>query len=292
MQFGLHPPFIRATPEESMSRLFGFIGNRPDLASRVLDVEAAALKVHTSSRRVGWGLGFYQGADVLLRRRPVDDRAVIDVASLTRDVRADVLVGNVRAAGQGEPRTENTQPFRYRQWLFAHSGEVAEFDRLRDRLTSSIPDFLQRNVRGETDSELLFYLFLSFLHDAGSLQDSTAAPVVTTALRSTLALVDRLCEEEGAADAGPTGFMVSNGEYLAVLNRNAGIAWRAVRGEADIEALLPEDGLRRIRLPDMARVRFTLVAGGFTDELPRWNLLPDRATVVFGRLEEPVVEPI
>lgn len=275
-----------------MARLFGFIGNRPDLASRVLDVEAVALRVHANAGRVGWGLGFYQGNDVLLRRRPVDDRSVIDVANLTRDVRADVLVGNVRSAKKVEPRTENTQPFRYRQWLFAHSGDVAEFDRLRDRLASSIPDFLQRNVRGETDSELLFYLFLSFLHDAGNLRESAPGSVVTTALRSTLALVDRLCEEEGAADAGPTGFMVSNGEYLAVLNRNAGIAWRSVHGEDDIEALLPEDGLRRIRLPDMARVRFTVVAGGFTDELPRWNLLPDRATVIFGRLEEPVVEPI
>ncbi len=275
-----------------MARLFGFIGNRPDIASRVLDVEAPALRVHPGSTKMGWGLGFYQGNDVLLRRRPSDDRGEIDVAALTHDVRADVLVGNVRPLNHGEPRTENTQPFRYRQWLFAHSGDVAEFERLRDRLTSSIPDFLQRNVRGETDSELLFYLFLSFLHDAGALRDAAPGPVVTTALRSTLALVDRLCEEEGAADAGPTGFMVSNGEYLAVLNRNAGIAWRSVHGEEDIEALLPEDGLRRIRLPDMARVRFTVVAGGFLDELPRWKMLPDRATVVFGRLEEPVVEPI
>lgn len=275
-----------------MPRIFGFIGNRPDLGSRVLDVEASALRVHTDERRIGWGLGFYQGSDVLLRRRPVDDRDVIEVAALAREVRTDVAIGNVRYATFGEPRTENTQPFRYRQWLFAHAGTVAEFERLRPRLLSSIPDFLQRNVRGETDGELLFYLFLSFLHDAGSLNDLAPAPMVRTGLRSTLALVDRLCEEEGADDAGPTGFLVTNGEYIVALNRNAGMAWRPVRGENDLEALLPEDGLRRIRLPDMARVRFTLIGGGFSGELPNWKRLPDCATAIFGRLEEPVVEPL
>ena len=59
-----------------------------------------------------------------MRRRPIDDRDEIDVAKLAGDVRADVLIGHVRTATVGTLRTENTHPFRYRQWLFAQTGTL------------------------------------------------------------------------------------------------------------------------------------------------------------------------
>jgi len=273
-----------------MPRLFGFIGNRSDFGSRVLDVEADALRTHARGDRLGWGVGFYQAAEVLLRRRPTDDRAVIDVAGLTRDVRTDILIGNVRDTPFGEPCTQNTQPFRYRNWLFGQAGTVAKFERLRDRLVESIPDFLRGNVRGDTDAELVFFLYLSFLHDAGKLRGTTPAATATEALRGTLSLMDRLSSEEGADDAGPLGIIVSNGEYLAGITRGAAMAYRVVSGQNDIEALLPDDGLRRRRLPDLALVRFTILATGFPEPKPGWTTLPDRSTVQLGRLEEPVVE--
>src|ERR1700735_1661375 len=109
-----------------MARLFGLIGNRPDLAGRVLAPEAEALRVRSelvsptttgsagaphsalAHSPLGWGLGFYQGGEVLMRRRPLDDHPVIDVAQLAADVRADVLIGHVRSATVGALRTENT----------------------------------------------------------------------------------------------------------------------------------------------------------------------------------------
>ena len=186
-----------------MARLFGFIGNRSDISPHVLQVESQALKAHAKDRRLGWGFGFYQGGEVLLRRRPIDDHTVVDVASLTRDLRTDVLVGHVRQPSIGDLSTRNTHPFRYRHWLFAHAGTVAQFDNLRDRLVTSIPDFLMRNVRGDTDSELVFHLFLSFLHDAGKLTDDTPAADVAASLRSAMALIDRLSSGGGSCQRGP-----------------------------------------------------------------------------------------
>jgi predicted glutamine amidotransferase len=274
-----------------MARLFGFIGNRSDIGPKVLKVEAQALRAH--GKGMGWGFGFYQAGEVLLRRRPLDEHDTIDVASLTRDVRTDVLVGHVRRPSIGDPSARNTHPFRHREWLFAHTGTIAQFDNLRDRLITSIPDFLMRNVRGDTDSELLFHLFLSFLHDAGKLSDTVRAPDVIAALRSSIALVDHLCSEEGAQDAGPAGVLISNGEYIVGLTRGAGMAYRIVHGQDDIEALLPDDALRRARLPDLARVRFTIVAAEF-EEPPTspWKSLPDCSTVVLGRHDEPAIESL
>ena len=54
------------------------------------------------------------------------------------DLRADVLVAHVRTPTVGTLRTENTHPFRFRQWLFAQTGTVPEFAAVRDRLVATI----------------------------------------------------------------------------------------------------------------------------------------------------------
>ena len=124
-----------------MARLFGLLGNRSDLTGRVLAFEREALRVKNAAGAapVGWGLGFYQSGEVLIRRRPIDEREEIDVAQLGADVRGDVVVGHVRQPTIGTLRTENTHPFRYRQWLYAQTGTVSCFDQVRDRLMQSVP---------------------------------------------------------------------------------------------------------------------------------------------------------
>ena len=75
-----------------MARLFGLIGNRTDLAGRVLAFEADALRVRSRGAPLGWGIGFYHGGEVLMRRRPIDDNATIEISRVAADVRADVVV--------------------------------------------------------------------------------------------------------------------------------------------------------------------------------------------------------
>src|SRR6516164_4023779 len=216
-----------------MARLFGIIGNRPDLAARVLASEAEALRARSRGAPLGWCLAFYQGGEVLMRRRPIDERPEIDVAKLTADVRADLVVGHVRHATVGALRTENTHPFRYRQWLFAQTGTVPEFEQVRERLVASVPDFLRGDIRGETDAEVMFHVFLSFLHDAGLLGDGLVdASVVREALRSSLAVVDGMTAEVGAAP-GKLNLMVSNGGHIVALHRSdAPMCMRTLSGKA------------------------------------------------------------
>ena len=275
-----------------MARLFGFISNRPDLGAKVLEAEARLLEEKASGTTLGWGVGFYQGGELLLRRRPVDDRPTLPLADALRDLRTDVLIGHVRHATVGAMRTENTHPFKYRQWLFAHTGTVAGFPAMRDRLAESIPQFLRRNVRGDTDSELLFHLFLSFLHDAGKLdQPQVDASDARAALRSSLALVDRLSAEEGAEASGGN-LLVTDGEYLVAVHANQRMAYRVFQGRHDLEELLGDDGLRRSRVPDVASSRLCMLLGDFEGEAPRFTPVEKRAILTLTRVADPVVEPL
>lgn len=276
-----------------MARMFGFIGNRADLGAQVLQLNASILRVErVGSEQLGWGVGFYQAGEALLRRRPFDDRRVLDLAEAAEDIRTDVLIGHVRHATVGTLRTENTHPFRYRMWLFAHTGTIGGYERLRERLLEAQPEFLRRNVLGETDSELLFYLFLSFLHDAGYLADNATPPArVAEALRASVALVDRLSAEEGCPEN--TGdIFVTNGESLLAVHRNGGMALRVLKGRQDVEELLGEEGLRKSRIPSIDSTRFSFVASELSSLPPGWTAVAKRSIVTLTRSDEPVCEPL
>src|SRR5437868_4387558 len=129
-------------------------------------------------RPEGWGLGFVQGGDVLLQKRPRADTTEIDLYGLAKDLRADALVGRVGLTKAGNTSADDADPFRFRSWLFGSVGRVGGigFEPVRERLLESIPDFLRRNIRGKSASEHIFHLFLAFLHDAGILDAPSPAP--------------------------------------------------------------------------------------------------------------------
>lgn len=276
-----------------MARMFGFIGNRADLGARVLEANRALLKVRRSEGEpLGWGVGFYQAGEVLLRRRPIDDRAEIDLVEAAEDVRTDVMLGHVRRASVGALRTENTHPFRYRAWLFAQTGTIGGFERLRSRLLESQPEFLRRNVRGETDSECFFYLFLSFLHDAGHLDDAhVQSDHVAAALRASIALVDRLSAEEGHAE-NSGDVLVTNGEQLIAVSRSGSVVFRRWKGRFEIEELLGEEGLRKARIPSIESSCFSLVASGVEASPSGFGVAAARSILHLSRSDEPRVEPL
>ncbi len=296
-----------------MARLFGLIGNRADLAGRVIELERAVLSVPREAlgdAPVSWGMGFYQGGEVLIRRRPSDDRRDLDVLSLAKDLRSDLIVGHVRAATVGSVRTENTHPFRYREWLFAHTGSLDKYPVIRARLLESIPEFIRKNVRGDTDSEVLFHLVLSFLHDAGRLSDGASADArtVMNAMSQAASLVDHLVEGEGGTPGFRLNAMITNGEVLVALHRSpeaddtSAMKVRVVHGRADLDLLVADDALRRVRMTDPGALRFTLLASDFgasqivrraADSVPppsAWTALPPRAIVAATRDAAPIVE--
>lgn len=289
-----------------MARLVGFIANRPDLGSRAIALESKAftVRVPEPSREaptatsegpssVSWGVGFYQGGEILLKRRPFDERRILGFPDLVKDIKAEVLVGHIRTATVGALRTENTHPFRYRQWLFAQTGTVPHFDRLRERMKESLPQFLARDVRGETDAELVFYLFLSFLHDMNKLdrQDVPAA-TVRDAMRTTLSLVERLCAEE-TGEKLAVNVLIGCGEYLVGIRTSNPMGFQMMSGRAALERLFGNEGFSRTKIPHLMSARIALCASDL-DEDQRlssgFQLVEDRSTVTLSHTDDPHVE--
>jgi predicted glutamine amidotransferase len=205
-----------------MSRLFGIVCNEPERLKQALAPAKEALVCDEAPH--GWGLAFFQNGEVLLQRHP-KPAAPVDFYDACRELRSDYVVGNVRAGG-AKASLENTPPYRYRSWLFGHGGRIENFEAMQADLLQSVPDFLRRNIRGQTDSEHLFHLLLAFLHDDGKLDDrEPKVKDAENAIRATLLLTERLAAAKGCKVHG-LNLVLTNGRILAAARRGGIMWWR------------------------------------------------------------------
>ena len=181
-----------------MTRLFGCICNQPQRLDEALEGVRSVLVARSPVPR--WGLGYVHSGEVLLTLHPRKAAAEVDFHSLLSGLNSDYVIG--WAAEEDQLRGDaNTQPFRYRRWFFAQEGSGPDgelFGQVLPQLSRHIPDYLRRNIRGRSPQEHVFHLFLSMLHDAGTLDDPNLAPVhIRRALRDTLAFLDSLVGRVG-----------------------------------------------------------------------------------------------
>ncbi|MCG8558080.1 MAG: class II glutamine amidotransferase [Proteobacteria bacterium] len=243
-----------------MGFLLACMASRADRLAELLTNEMEALG-QAPARTNGWGLGFYQSGEVLHKKHPQPSDEPIDWIQAIEGVRSHCVIAHARAIGTPECRAENTHPFRMRQWLFAHSGDVDRFEVLKPRLLETMPDFIRRNIRGSTDSEHLFHTILSFVHDSGQLDSPDAQDqTVTMAVRSAVRLVDRLTAEVGG-EPGNLNLVITNGRHLYALCRGGPMALLARESEPQ-----PRDAPEEAATSDVASLRrgfrYTLLASG------------------------------
>lgn len=168
-----------------------------------------------------------------MQKRPLVDSTDADFFGLAKDLRADAFVGRLGLDEDGRNPAENSDPFRFRWWLFGLVGEPSAFSHVRERLIESIPDFLRRNIRGRSPSEHIFHLFLAFLHDAGLLETASPQPeAVERALSESATFVDRLLAAAGAAST-KLAMVATNGRCLVAKSRSYPIHFLEIRGISD-----------------------------------------------------------
>ncbi len=146
-----------------MCRLFGFRSVIQSAVHRSLVEADNALAVQSQAHRDGWGVAYYvaEVPHVIKGLSPAVEDAIF--SRVGGVVASETVLAHLRQATAGEVNVLNTHPFQYGRWIFAHNGKVRNFDTHRAALRSRVAPNLLRYVLGDTDSELLFYLFLGEL---------------------------------------------------------------------------------------------------------------------------------
>lgn len=282
-----------------MSRLLAYIGNDPQRVRCALHAGRRELVVDPQGAD-GWGVGFFHSGEVLLQHRPKPPEAPIDFYEVAGALATDVLIGHVRtpAAEAAPPKSENTPPFRFRSWLFAHLGAVPGWGKVEQQLLSSVPDFLRRNIRGQTPGEHLFHLFLAFLHDAGKLDDALIpSREVSRALAEALALLGRLSRAAGLEEP-KLAAAVSNGRILVGAGAGLPVAYYSVSGVRDCPVCRdPSAGFEperraRPRGADHDHLRGVVMLAGAGGLGAPWQPLEPRALLAVSHELETHVVPL
>lgn len=271
-----------------MSRLVAYFGNDPEHLECALFPARLALYGRTPEQASGWGLGFVQGGDVLLQKRPRAEATEVDFFSLAKDLRADALIGRVGLDEDGRTTAENADPFRFRWWLFGLVGETGGFRHVRERLLQSVPDFLRRNIRGRSPSEHIFHLFLAFLHDAGLLEAPSPQPeAVQRALHESVTFVDRLLAAAGSASTR-LALVATNGRCLVAESHGHPLQYLNIPGIADCPVCRGKShGIDDRRIAHEAL--HAVVVEGNADSPPRagWSTVPEGGALIVGADRSP-----
>jgi glutamine amidotransferase len=199
---------------------------------------AEQLKMCTGDAE-GWGLGYYYRGEILQRIEPQKQGELLDVEKAVHDITADIILMHTRTATVGSVRPENVHPFRFQDWLFAHNGTVAGFESLKENLQHAMPPFILRGIKGDTDSQHVFHLFLSFLYDAGMMKrPNPGIHAIRDALIRTFATLDEFGKNNGEPPS-PTSLMVSDGYSLVVLRRGIPVEYLLIEGLNDCRVCRP-----------------------------------------------------
>jgi glutamine amidotransferase len=129
-------------------------------------------------------------------------------------VSAETVLAHVRQATRGQNNVLNCHPFQYGRWVGAHNGDIPNLDDKRDALLAEIAPHLRRFVLGDTDSELVFFQFLTRLAEHGPLGRNHAVGDIVRALRATISRVREICDVDG--HRALLTLMVTDGQCLAV----------------------------------------------------------------------------
>jgi predicted glutamine amidotransferase len=204
-----------------MCRLFAQHASRDHDLQDPLCIAPNALRTQSHKHPHGWGIGWYDASGVQVRRGVTPAHADDAFVEAARCARSEIVLAHVRDASVGAVIEANTHPFVHGRWLFAHNGTVARFKkvaRVRAEIEAEISPALRSLIRGDTDSERCFFLFLTRLAARAQAGRSPDLDDVRAALTETLSTVSGLAD---IASEKPSSLnlLVSNGEVLACCRR-------------------------------------------------------------------------
>jgi glutamine amidotransferase len=129
----------------------------------LINQSLAAKSSETATNGDGFGIGWYNNREfpgVFKDIRPAWNDS--NLQALSQQIRASLFLAHIRAATVGAVQRSNCHPFSYEKWLFVHNGSIDGFETIRRDLMFAVAPELFNEIEGSTDSELMFFLALTF----------------------------------------------------------------------------------------------------------------------------------
>lgn len=162
----------------------------------------------------GFGLGWYpvhadpQPGTYVATTPAWSDRNLLNLCS---KISTPCFFAHVRDASPSMPISlANCHPFQFGNFLWMHNGYIDQFDRIKRELINQLSDKAFLQIRGNTDSEYAFAVFL----DQIKFNNDATLSEIESALIATINLICRALSLKGVETSAYMNFMVSSGSNL------------------------------------------------------------------------------
>jgi glutamine amidotransferase len=215
----------------------------------------------------GFGIGWYGERDVPGVYRDVqpawNDSNLLNLAF---QIRSPLFMAHVRASTGSAVQRTNCHPFRHGRWLFQHNGEIYGHETIRRELICTVDPSLFTQIRGSTDSEVLFFLALTF-----GLEDDPLR-----GLERMAHFVEKVAGEKGITPALQMTVAVADGKRLYAVRYSSHGQSRSLFRSRDMDALRElSPAIHELQGEAVAIVSEPLTA--LTDH---WKVIPEGTAVV------------
>jgi glutamine amidotransferase len=111
----------------------------------------------------GFGIGWYDAAPAPGVFRSIEPAWNDEnLRELAGHIRSHLFFAHIRAAIGSPVQQTNCHPFRHGRWLFMHNGSIGGYAAIKRDLVLAVDESLFPEIKGSADTEILFYLALTF----------------------------------------------------------------------------------------------------------------------------------
>jgi glutamine amidotransferase len=154
----------------------------------------------------GFGVGWYTelslGPDPCIFTSTLPAWNCVNLERLAPKTASTLIFAHVRATTEGSLAENNCHPFQHETLMWMHNGNIGAWKYVKRPLASSLRDKWFLSVKGGTDSEWAFALFLDILESLGV--DPSSAPVegfesklLRKAMKRTIARINEFVKAAG-----------------------------------------------------------------------------------------------
>ena len=220
----------------------------------------------------GFGVGWYGAPDtpgMYHSTEPAwNDRNLRELAG---HIASPLFFTHIRAAIGSAVQETNCHPFRHDRWLFMHNGFINEFAQIKRDLILSIDPALYPEIQGQADTEVLFFLALTF-----GLEDDPPA-----AVEHAIGLVEAVAHRHGVPNAFQGTVATTNGENIWAFRYSSEGKSRSLFYTTDVPTLRRLYPKREL-FQDVSDSSRLIVSEPLGDVAGVWNEVPESSWGVIG----------
>ena len=218
----------------------------------------------------GFGIGWYgTGETPLLFRSTEPAWSDRNLREISRHIVSPLVFAHIRASTGSPIQQTNCHPFRHGRWLWMHNGAIREFDTIKRELAFAVDPSLYPGIEGSTDTELFFYLALTF-----GLEDNPPL-----AVGRAVGLIEKTGRAHGIENPVQMTVATTDGATLWGFRYSSEGKSRSLFYSSEVatlRALYPENPLFQ-QLSDEARL---VVSEPLSELAGIWNELPEASLIV------------